>query len=677
MGKRKRSEKEHGVSIKTKLLGIILPVVIVIVIVLVGVSYSITKASITRYSTSLLNISVENQGNEIEAWLNENLAAFQSVKHVIETTHPDDAALQQILDGYYGVNANYPDGLYIAGPGHFMKASESSKSDSDPTQSTWYREGLTRVNMGLTGAYTDSNGNAVISAAGILDDGLGEIRVISADLSLERISIIVNSFIGMDNAQAFLVNRTDNTILAHRDNSLISTALADSEDEFLRSVGEYISADELDTVEIDKNVTAFAEIGGTDWVLVSYVPTSIIYEEVNSVRNFMTVIGIISVLLLAILIVRVVSRVISPVKELTKVITAMTDGDFTVQVKTGSSDEIGVMSRSVERFIATMRGMIASIYDVSNKLHDQAHTSNDVSGEMYDATKAQGISMKELNETVEQLSLSVNEIAENATTLAMVVADTKDDSIKVNERMQQTVDKSRKGKADMQNVSSAMENMNESVTRLQAAIDKVGKASDEITNITGVIGSIADETNLLSLNASIEAARAGEAGRGFAVVATQIGQLAQTSAESVRNIDALISEIHSLVRDAVAQAEESVESINDSSRFVGGALETFDAIFENIDAVSNLVDEMIDKVEQVNGVAANVAAISQEQAASSEEILATSDAMVEQANNITGNSETVANGATALNDSAAELSHQVEMFRIGSNDSNDSKEEEG
>lgn len=82
--------------------------------------------------------------------------------------------------------------------------------------------------MAFTDAYTDENGEALVSASGILDDGSDVLKVISADLSLERISIIVNSFIEMEDAQAFLVNAEDGTILAHRDNSLISTRLADA-----------------------------------------------------------------------------------------------------------------------------------------------------------------------------------------------------------------------------------------------------------------------------------------------------------------------------------------------------------------------------------------------------------------------------------------------------------------
>lgn len=661
----KREKKGRIISIRTRLLGVILPVVIVIVAVLVAISYSISRTAITRSSENLLNTSVENQVNEIGAWLDGNLSAFSAVKQAAETMYLTDMQLQQLLSGYYGYNDNYPQGLYVADEsGCVISAEGIRQAETDLSGEVWYQQGLTRVNMGLTSAYTNEKGEKVISASGILNDSSGKLRVISAELSLQRISIIVSSLVGMDKAQAFLVDNTDRSILAHRDSSLLSAKLDESGDIFMKHIAQKLKDDDLSTVQIDGNMAAFAEIGGTDWILVSYIPVNVIYRDVDTIRTAMIVTGIISVLLLALLIWRVVHVTVRPVKELTTAITAMTEGDFTVGIKVHSRDEIGVMARCMEKYAETMRSMIASIHGVSSKLHKQADSSNDVSGQMYDASRMQSNSMQELNETVEQLSISVNEIAENATTLAMVVSDTRENSVKANEKMQETVSVSQQGKSDMQNVSHAMQNINDSVLKLQEAIGRVGQASEEITNITNVIGNIADETNLLSLNASIEAARAGDAGRGFAVVATQIGQLAQTSADSVRNIEKLISEINALVKDAVTQADDSAESINSSSRMVNSALDTFDEIFNNIDAVSALVHQMTDQVEQVDGVASNVAAISQEQAASSEEILASSDTMVEQARHITGNSESVANGAKELTDSAMELAHQIEIFKI-------------
>ena len=280
-------------SIKTKLLGTILPLTIIIVLVLTGISYFISKSIISSYSENLLSSSIENQSNEIEAWLNENLSSFQVAKKTIEQTKPDDAALKQILNGYCGFNDNYPDGLYIADEnGTLITADDSSKKDSDPTSSVWYKDGLTRVNMRFTDAYTNEDGDAVISASGILNDGSDTLKVISADLSLDRISIIVNSFIEMDDAQAFLVNPKDGSILAHRDSSMISTRLSDSGDAFLKDVGAKVADGDYSLTKIDGNMTAFSEISGTDWILVSYIPTSIIYKDVNKVRTDMILVGL-------------------------------------------------------------------------------------------------------------------------------------------------------------------------------------------------------------------------------------------------------------------------------------------------------------------------------------------------------------------------------------------------
>ena len=661
-----KENQKKIISIKVKLLAIILPVVIVIMSLLVGVLYYISKDIIKEYSENLLDSSIENQTNQIEAWLDENLSAFRAVKQSIEQTGASGQQRQAILDSYYGFDDDYPNGLYIADEnGGLIKASASEKTEADPTQSVWYREGLTRWNMGLTNAYTNAEGAKVISASGILDDQSGMIRVISADLTLERISIIVNSYIEMDQARAFLVSSTDGTVLAHHDNGLISTKLSESRDAFLRDIWQKVSQYDFDMVEIDSNMTAFSQIQGTDWVLVSYIPTKVIYSDIDSVRNMMLAIGLVSVILLAVLVERVVHVVIRPVKELIKVITAMTNGDFTVEIKAGSNDEIGVMSGYVQQFIRTMRQMIASIHTVSDKLGEQAGDSDKISREMYEASRLQGQSMRELNTTVEQLSMSVGEIANHATTLAMVVADTKDDGEQVDSKMQETVAVSRSGQEDLQRVNSAMELINVSVQKLQQSIDEVGKASKEITNITEIIGNIADQTSLLSLNASIEAARAGDAGRGFAVVATEIGQLANTSADAVHNIEGLISQINSLVGDTVKQTKESVENISHSNSLVGDTLRTFDSIFGNIDQVGTLVREMIRKVEKVDEVATNVAAISEEQAASSEEILATSESMVRQVDNITSNSESVSKGAEELTASAEELYEHVARFKIG------------
>lgn len=659
-------KKKSNISIKAKLLGIIIPVVIAIILILVFTAYHVSSGIIESYSQNLLESSVNSQASKIEAWLEENLASMQMAKTMIEKLHSDETQLQTILDASCGYSENYPDGLFLADAnGSFLKGTDSKKQEPNPKESMWYQEGMTRVNMAVGSAHQNPDGTNVVSASGLLNDGSDTVRVIAADMTLDRISVIVNSFIEMHDAEAFLVDKDSSVILASRDSDLISRTLgADGQSAFYKDVEKKVSGKSYDFCTLDGNMTVFKEVNGTNWLLVSYVPTRVVLADLVGLRNLMIIFSIISILVLCVLIERVTHVVIRPVKEMTRVITSMASGDFTVSMKVKGNDEIAVMGRSVEHFIASMKEMIRQMGHVSDRLEKQAGSSKNVSGEMNSAANIQSQSMTELNATVDQLSVSVNEIAQNATQLAGVVADTKEDSDKVEDKMRTTVEVSEKGKADMESVGNALHNIEISIHNLEEAVDKVGTASGEIVDIIKLIGDIAEETNLLSLNASIEAARAGEAGRGFAVVASQIGVLAKNSADSVAHITSLINEINGLVDDAVKQAGSSASDIESSADLIHTAVDTFDQIFQNIQETSHLIEGVVEKINQVDQVATNVAAISEEQAASSDEILATSESMLQQAKSISKNSEQVEAEAGNLAESADQLADQVKQFQI-------------
>ena len=622
----------------------------------------ISKNIIEDKSKQVLELSVKNQASQMEAWMTESLNVFNTFKENLETMDYTDEQIQTLLDSYLGKSSNYPDGFYIAdSDGKVMQADgvEYKKTISDDP--VWYTEGLTRVNMAFGDVFTNEAGDEVISASAILRNP-DKIRVIAIDVPIAHIQVIVNSFISMDDAQAVLIDRSTMNILSQSEDSLSGSLSDDSG--FLGTIGEKIDEQDYDSISLDNNIVEFREISGTNWVLVSYVPEASIFAELVSLRTTMAIVAVVILIILLVLMERMVNYMIKPIKSLTDSIVMMASGDFTVDIKTKGNDEITVMGQSMKDFAASMRKMINDIVNASETLQGQAESSSTVSGGLYEASLTQSKTIDNLNETVDQLSASVQEIAENATSLAMVVSETKDSSMEAEQKMNETVTVAESGKSDMEKVGEAMNVIQSSINSLQESIDEVGTASSEINNIVSMIGEIADETNLLALNASIEAARAGDAGRGFAVVASEIGGLADDSNKSVQKIQGLIDQVTSLVAETVEKAKQSVDEISSSSELVNQAVNTFDTIYDNIINANHVVNNMASSMSQVESVATNVAAITEEQAASAEVISGNAGNIVAESQNITNDSEKVADTAKELADTSENLMTQIKSFRV-------------
>lgn len=655
-------QKKSITSIKTKILTAVSALVLILVLILILLSYMISKNIIEDKSKQVLELSVKNQASQMEAWMTESLNVFNTFKDNLETMDYTDEQIQTLLDSYLGKSSNYPDGFYIAdSDGKVMQADgvEYKKSISDDP--VWYTEGLTRVNMAFGDVFTNEAGEEVISASAILRDS-DKTRVIAIDVPIAHIQVIVNSFISMDDAQAVLIDRSTMNILSQSEDSLSGSLSDDSG--FLGTIGNKIDEQDYDSISLDNNIVEFREISGTNWVLVSYVPEASIFAELVSLRTTMAIVAVVILIILLVLMERMVNYMIKPIKSLTDSIVMMASGDFTVDIKTKGNDEITVMGQSMKDFAASMRKMINDIVNASETLQGQAESSSTVSGGLYEASLTQSKTIDNLNETVDQLSASVQEIAENATSLAMVVSETKDSSMEAEQKMNETVTVAESGKSDMEKVGEAMNVIQSSINSLQESIDEVGTASSEINNIVSMIGEIADETNLLALNASIEAARAGDAGRGFAVVASEIGGLADDSNKSVQKIQGLIDQVTSLVVETVEKAKQSVDEISSSSELVNQAVNTFDTIYDNIINANQVVNNMASSMSQVESVATNVAAITEEQAASAEVISGNAGNIATESQNITNDSEKVADTAKELADTSESLMTQIKSFRV-------------
>ncbi|MSR92078.1 methyl-accepting chemotaxis protein [Inconstantimicrobium porci] len=659
-------DKKKFRSIKVKILLATIPIVFIAVTALNTISYFMSSSIIEEESYNILDASAKSQTAQIESWLDDNLKIFSTVQKALGSTDYSEKEIKKILNQYYQFNSNFSEGLYVADlNGKIITAEGSNRQDSNVKSSQWFKEGLTHINMRYGEPYKDSNNNSIISATGLLVNNGKPVGVVGADVKLDRISIIVNSLIDMDDAQSFLVDKDNGTVIASSVESLkINSKLNESSNKFYDNVLKKIDKNQYDSENIDENIVKLMDIKETNWTLVSYVPEKSIMSSVNSLKVYIVSVALIAIAIVSLVIYKSVGSAVKPVKDISNKIVKMAEGDFTVDIEVKGNDEISIMAESLQKFITSMRAMLNDIKDISVQQKEQAQASDNTSKTLFDASKHQSEAMKNLNIVVSDLAESTGEIAGTATNLAGIVSDTSDNGDKVKVKMNEVVNISEAGKKDMSYVSNAIDTIQSSIEQLQLTIDEVGKSTKEINSIVEIIGDIAEQTNLLALNASIEAARAGEAGKGFAVVATEIGNLANSSASSVNDIARIIENINKLVGNVINEVHKSVENVNQSTSLITNSVSTFDKIYLNINESNKLVNIMLEKVTNVGEAADNMASISEEQAASAEEISATAQEILEHSEKVTKGSKAVAKDADSLSETASTLEEQVGKFKL-------------
>lgn len=666
----KKSKPLKG--IKAKLLKTILPCVAIAIIAIIVISYVASKEIIVREAKDLLKAESKMNTKELETWTTGILNTLDMVQNTMQTVPMSEEAEKNYLATTVGMSEDYPNGVYVGDDqGKYVDMSGwVPDADYVVTERDWYQEGLTHETFAFGAPYLDADsGEFIVSASALIQTNNGAKTVAATDVFLSYASEMVSDIKVMGDGYAFLVDTDSNTILAHKDKDLVAQSVSkDSEDAYIRAIADKIGSDsgKVQTVKVGKTVyyVEIEPVKGTSWVLVSNVKESTVLEDLGNLQKKIIFIMIIAIIIIGILVERIVHIVVGPIKSLTSDIGRITEGDFTVEVQTKGEDEVAVMGNSMKEFIGTMRGTIGDIFSISGQLNQQAENSSAVSETLYGSAATQSSSMKELNATVEELAKSVTEVAENATSLAMIVSEADQIGSDASKKMKDTVVISGKGRDDMDKVKRAMDDIQKSVTQLEAAVGHVGESTEEITKFVEIIGDIASQTNLLSLNAAIEAARAGEAGKGFAVVAEEIRNLAETSAGAVDKISAITAEINTLVDDAVDKTKVSAQNINDSEELITTAYHTFHDIYKTIGETNDLVQEMIANVNKVDEVATSVAAITQEQSASAEEILATSENLAQEALSVTDNSENVAQSAQSVAEHAEKLADEMKHFKI-------------
>ena len=664
--KHTKAKKKFG--IKAKLLSVLLPTVAVGLIIMVVVAYQSSKTSITEKTEDLLAAEGKASVNQITAWMNKNLTTLDTAVDTMEYLDMSGDEILNYEGKYLNTYDDFPNGIYIATESAVTYDASGWDAGDTPWEKSWYKEGINHETFAFGEPYVDDlTGEYIVTASRFMKDVEGKEGVAAADVSLSILSEVVSGMEVAGNGEAFIIDSTTGTILAHHDTDLVGKTAEDCSDSFYSNILKDIQDDSTQkNYETAKGscMVDVESISGTSWYLVSKGLEKNIYSDLHALQASLIGLGVAVLAAIMILVIVSINKVVKPIEKLTNAIVAITDGDFTTTVTVSGNDEITVMAEGMHKFLDVMRGTLGTIMNISDNLETKAKDSTVLSGQLHASANGQSDAMGQMNETLDELVSSIGVIAENATTLAQVVAQTNDEGSRVLEDIENTMERAENGKVSMESVNDSMGHVEEGMKNLEESISSVGNAAEKISEITNTIRGIAEETNLLALNASIEAARAGEAGKGFAVVATQIKSLAETSANAADEITELINYVTGLIQETVKRSGESMEQITGSVVLVGVASEHFNEIFDSITNMEKLVNAMIQEIRSMNDVSTNMAAITEEQSASAEEIEATAISIRELADTVTENSADVESDAESLASAAVTLKDKISGFTI-------------
>ena len=661
-------KKKFG--IQAKLMAFILPIVALAFIAVIVIAYNSSKNSIEAKTQKVLEKEAATSANSIEAWANNNLGILSTAKKTMVDLKMDKEELLNYESFFLNTYDDFPNGIYIITTDGEVVDASGWEPDTDPREKSYYKDGLNCADgMQFVDAYIDDLTNeAVVTAAGYSDTVNGKGGVFAADISLSILSEEVEKMDVDGSGDAFIVDTNTGMILASEDSELLGKTVEETGDSFYNDAFDFVKQDNdaYSIISSDNGayMVCYENVEGTDWVVVVRALEKNIYKDIRALGIVLALLGVAVVIIISGLLVVSIRQITKPISKLTDTIAAVTDGDFTTEVVVTGNDEITVMANSMKHFMEVMRETLGTIMHISDNIDVQAVNSYDIAGNLHASASGQADAMSQMRQNLEELVESIGVIAENATTLALVVSDTNEAGEEAMSNIKETMSEADNGRSSMKQVTGSMDEMKNSMDKLETSIKDVGEAAEKIDNITSTIREIADETNLLALNASIEAARAGEAGRGFSVVATQIKNLAETSGNAADEISKLISDVTGMINSTVDQSQHSVDQIRISSEMVDKASEQFDNIFNSIEHTNEIIKTMIDKVREANDVASNMAAITEEQSASAEEIEATAENVQDLANKVTENSAGVENDSDELAKTANVLKDKISSFTI-------------
>ncbi|WP_051118142.1 methyl-accepting chemotaxis protein [Vibrio campbellii] len=612
----------------------------VIIAIVSGVQAWVSVNQLHTETTSTLNREIQNISQStnryISDWLTIRSDMMLANENIIAGS--DDADREMLLTKraakFLSVYAGFSDGSIAYGD-----KTESWPADYDPRTRPWYQDAMAKSGLIITEPYQDFDGSIVVSFAKAFNQG--KKGVLAADLAVtDIITEVLN--IQLDNdGFAFLVDGNNN-LVAYKDEKLSQKPLTELNPALTHSTMMTLAGDaKLDTIQWpsqgDKLIYV-AKVPNTDWSLGIVQDKQMAFASVSDQVTFTAIASIVLYLIIAAISTYIITRLLLPLQTLSDALSELSqgEGDLTQRIKIERMDEIGELATHVNQFLAQMQTMLKSIVEDSEQLSEQANQANELSAMAAGRVEHQQNDVNQIATAIHEMSATAAEVASHAELTASA--------------SQNSASACMEGQNVIQKNREAIVELAEQVSDAASVISELEANTQSINQILSTIQGIAEQTNLLALNAAIEAARAGEQGRGFAVVADEVRVLSQRTHGSTEEIRTMIETLQNNTKLAVNSMQTSTSLADTSVDYAQQA-------HDSLTSITNSITE-------INDMAMQIASAAEEQRAVSEDISRNTQGIKDDADMIAEQSLKSSEGARQMYDTANTMRENISRFKV-------------
>jgi methyl-accepting chemotaxis protein len=581
--------------------------------------------------------------NKLTAQLPDNTHTYIDSDHMMEPKN-DSVEELNLYKLYEEFGSSHPDLLYVytgTKEGGFVQYPLEVLGGYDPRQRPWYKQALASPNAPIiTEAYQDVIGKPVVTSALVVKNKQGDIiGVQGLDVTLSTLTdILSNTKLG-ESGYLILIDESGTVLADAKTPENNFKNIKDLSSSLFSILQESPNQDHFSTEHLGEDVNVASYYSKElKWRFVGVIHSDEILAPAYNMSQTITVIALIMVTLFIAIGFWLANRIVQPINRVAEGLRdiAQGDGNLTKRLEIIGQDEVSQLAQWFNQFLDSIHQLVVDIKTCASTLNVAANES--------------GIQIADVKAVSHKQEQSIDNVNNLIATMTDIAHQTSNDCQESSTTIMKTEEYSKKGISLISVTVSEVSSLNKSLSESSQSMKSLELESDNITKILDVIRSIAEQTNLLALNAAIEAARAGEQGRGFAVVADEVRTLAQRSRGATEEIDAVLMNLLDKTRVVSQQMSVNVEQSKQTIDKIEQANQSFNEI-------SSLVGQMKENISRITQAA-------DQQRSSSDLINDDISGINQSAKGIVNTADTLADGSNDLLVLSKDLTNLVGRFKV-------------